>query len=458
MKLWKGRFAKDTNQLVDHFNNSLHFDKKLLPHDIWGSIAHCKMLGKIGVLTEEETQTIIEGLKAVEKEVSGNLDDYNYQYEDVHMMVETLLVEKIGELGKKLHTGRSRNDQVALDIRLYMKDEMNNIGLLLDELLKTLLVLSENSVDMIMPGYTHLQRAQPIRVAFHLMAYFEMFKRDKSRLLDCVKRMDEIPLGSGALAGVSYETDRDFLAEELGFSGICGNAMDAVSDRDFAMEFLSLISILFVHISRFSEEIILWNSSEFKFVVIDDAFCTGSSIMPQKKNPDVAELARGKSGQVFANLIGLLTVMKGLPLAYNKDMQDDKLYIFSSVETTKETLEVFTAMLGATKFNSDKMKTAVKKGFLNATDMADYLVKKGVPFREAHEIVGSMVLYCEKNDKTLEELSLEDYTLFSDKFDESIYQTLDFENCIEAKKSLGSTSKASVEKMIKDGYSEINVK
>jgi len=457
MKLWGGRFKSQSSDLLERFNASIDFDYKLYQEDIKGSIAHGKMLQKIGILTEDETLLIESGLLAIEAKIgaaiaAGDFSGlFDIKHEDIHMNIEAMLVSQIGPLGKKLHTGRSRNDQVAVDFKMYTIVKSKVIMGHIKGLMSLLLELGEAYVDDIMPGYTHLQRAQPIRLSFHLMAYFQMLKRDFGRYADLLERMNEMPLGSGALAGVNYESDRTFLKDALGFKGITENAMDAVSDRDFAIEFNSAGAMLMMHLSRFSEEMIMWSSSEFKFIEISDAFTTGSSIMPQKKNPDAAELVRGKTGRVYGNLMGILTVMKGLPLAYNKDMQEDKESLFDTAETVEMCLTVFTEMLKETTFLTGNMKKAVKAGFLNATDLADYLVLKGIPFRECHEIAGKLVGHCIDKGIALEDLSLEDFTDQCPLIEADIYQTLDIETVIENKKSYGSTSKKSVLKSLENG-------
>lgn len=452
MKLWGGRFDQSTHKLLEKFNASIGFDQKMFQEDIEGSIAHSKMLNRIGVLSEKEMYQICEALYGILTDMEQGLIHFLDENEDIHMGIENLLVERIGAVGKKLHTGRSRNDQVAVDFRLYVLRKAKGISEKVLDLMTQLLEISEKNVDTIMPGYTHLQRAQPIRLGFHLMAYFQMMKRDYSRLQDLMERMDVMPLGSGALAGVNYETDRVYLKEQLGFKHISENAMDAVSDRDFAIEFNSAAAILMMHLSRMAEEWVIWSSSEFKFIEIGDAFTTGSSIMPQKKNPDAAELVRGKTGRVYGNLMGLLTVMKSLPLAYNKDMQEDKESVFDSVETVEMCLDVTTEMLKVTAFLKDNMRAAVNKGFLNATDMADYLVHKGVPFRTSHEVVGKLVKHCVALDTMLEALPLETLKTFDSHFDEGVYEWIDIDHVIEQKKSYGSTAKASVLASIKNGY------
>lgn len=448
MKLWGGRFTKSAANIVDEFNASINFDQKLYKQDIQGSIAHASMLEKVGILTKEENEIIKNGLLKILDEIDEGNFKFSIEFEDIHMNIEKVLTDRIGDLGKKLHTARSRNDQVALDLKLYLKEAIISIIKILENLLGTLVELSEEHIDTFMPGYTHLQCAQPIRFGYHLMAYFQMFKRDKLRLENCLEILDLSPLGSGAMAGVSYETDRHFTAEKLGFKGVTENAMDSVSDRDHVIEFLSDASIVMMHLSRFSEELILWSTSEYKFIDMDDAYSTGSSIMPQKKNPDVAELVRGKTGRVYGNLMALLTVMKGLPLAYNKDMQEDKEPLFDTVDTIEMCLSIFIEMISTMKVNKDIMKKATEKGYMNATDVADYITKKGIGFRTAHEIVGKMVLYCIQNNKNIEDLTMEEYLSFSDVFDELILETVKIESCINSKKSYGSTSYDSVKKMI----------
>jgi argininosuccinate lyase len=451
MKLWGGRFAKNTAAIVDEFNASISFDQKLYKHDIIGSIAHAKMLKKCSIITEEEGKEIINGLKEILEDIEDSKIEFQIAYEDIHMNIEKLLIDRIGEIGKKLHTARSRNDQVAVDIRLYLRDQIDDICEKIKNLLNTLIVLAEEHIDTIMPGYTHLQRAQPITLGYHMMAYFQMFKRDYLRLIDCHKRVNVMPLGAGALAGTTYTTDREFLKEELGFLGICENSLDAVSDRDFVIEFISDASMIMMHLSRFCEELIIFNSAEFNFVEMDDAYSTGSSIMPQKKNPDVAELIRGKTGRVYGNLFNLLTIMKGLPLAYNKDMQEDKPPLFDTVENVSICLEIFGEMIKTMKIKKENMKKATKEGFMNATDVADYLVKKGLAFRSAHEVVGKMVLYCVQYNKTIEDLRLEEFKDFSSVFTEDILEAIKIENCIASKKSQGSPKEQNVEKMILSG-------
>jgi len=431
MKLWAGRFSKPTDKLTDDFNSSISFDARLYKQDILGSIAHAAMLGKQGIISEEDSLLIQSALKDIMQDIKAGKIEFETDAEDIHMNIEKILIERIGDKGKLLHTGRSRNDQVALDIRMYLKEEIIIIKNMLADLCRVLLNLARQHLDTIMPGYTHLQKAQPVTFAHHLMAYFQMLQRDMERLDDCYKRTDVMPLGSGALAGTTFPLDRHFVAEQLGFRDISANSLDAVSDRDFVIELAACLSIMMMHLSRFSEELVLWSSHEFSFIEMDDAYSTGSSIMPQKKNPDVAELVRGKTGRVYGSLISLLTVMKGLPLAYNKDMQEDKEAIFDSVDTVKMCLPVFNRMLASMKVNRDKMREAAKGGFANATDVADYLVGKGIPFRTAHEITGKMVAYCIRNNKALEDLILDEFKSFADVIEEDIYNRISLESCVE---------------------------
>lgn len=448
MKLWGGRFQKNTDKSVDDFNSSIRFDCRMYKQDIRGSMAHARMLGKCGIISEADAELIQKTLAEILDDIEKGLVEFEVDAEDIHMNVEKILISRIGDVGKRLHTGRSRNDQVALDIRMYLKDEINNIRDMLISLEKVLLEKAEDNLDTILPGYTHLQRAQPITFAHHIMAYCQMFKRDIERLEDCFKRTNVMPLGSGALAGTTYPLDRHMVAEELGFAGITENSLDGVSDRDFAIELASCLSIIMMHLSRFSEELILWSSHEFSFIEMDDAYSTGSSIMPQKKNPDVAELVRGKSGRVYGNLMALLTVMKSLPLAYNKDMQEDKEAIFDSVDTVKMCIPVFTRMIATMKIRKENMYKAAQGGFTNATDMADYLVKKGIPFRDAHAIIGKMVLYCINNNKAIEELSLEEFKNFSGIIEEDVYNEICLEKCVSERKLPGGPAKESVMKSI----------
>lgn len=449
MKLWGGRFAKATNEMVDDFNSSIRFDERLYKQDITGSIAHVIMLGKQDIIPIDDSQKIIAALKEILADIEAGNVTFDIEAEDIHMNIEKLLIEKIGDVGKKLHTGRSRNDQVALDIRMYMKEEILTIDKMIKELQEVLLDLAKEHLDTIMPGYTHLQKAQPITFSHHIMAYFEMLKRDRSRLIDTYKRTNVLPLGSGALATTTYPLDREYVAELLDFNSICLNSLDGVSDRDFLIEFLSNMSTLMMHLSRFSEEIILWCSHEFGFIELDDAYSTGSSIMPQKKNPDIPELVRGKTGRVYGSLMSLLTTMKSLPLAYNKDMQEDKEVTFDTIDTVKMCLPIFKDMLKTMKVNKKRMYDGAGGGFTNATDAADYLVKKGVHFRNAHEIIGKLVLYCVNNNKTLEELTLDEYHTISDIFSEDIYEAISLETCVNKRNVIGGPSKEMVEKVIK---------
>ncbi|KKC28907.1 argininosuccinate lyase [Caldanaerobacter subterraneus] len=435
MKLWGGRFKKDLDKLMEDFNSSISFDIRLLKYDIMGSIAHAKGLYKAGVLTEEELNLIEKGLKEILEE--SELKEIP-QDEDVHSYVERLLVEKIGDVGRKLHTGRSRNDQVATDERLYLRDEIDKIKEDLIKLIDTLKEMAETYKETIMPGYTHLQRAQPVTFGHYLLAYVEMFKRDLSRLDDMMKRVNVMPLGSGALAGTTFNIDRYYVASLLGFDDITLNSMDGVSDRDFVIEFLSFASITMMHLSRFCEELILWSTKEFDFIEMDDRFSTGSSMMPQKKNPDAAELIRGKTGRVYGDLITILTVMKGLPLAYNKDMQEDKEALFDGIDTLKMSLKVFTEMIKTIKVKTDNMEKAAKYGYMNATDFADYLVQKGIPFRTAHEIAGKVVLYALERNLAIEDLPLEELKKFSDVIEKDVYEAIDIKNILKKRKTIGS--------------------
>ncbi|MBQ0079047.1 MAG: argininosuccinate lyase [Eubacterium sp.] len=449
-KMWKGRFTKAATQSANEFNASIQFDQRFYAQDIQGSTAHANMLAKQGILTQEEADLITSTLAQIKEDIEAGKIEFTIENEDIHMNIESVLTERIGETGKKLHTARSRNDQVAVDFRLYMRGEIDIITALVEKLLDALYDIAEKNQETIMPGYTHLQRAQPVTLAHYMLAYYQMFSRDVSRLKDCRKRLNNLPLGSGALAGTTYNTDRFFLAQQLDFDGICPNSIDAVSDRDFALEFLSDASILMMHLSRFCEELIIWNSTEFGFVDMDDAFSTGSSIMPQKKNPDMAELIRGKTGRVYGDMITLFTLMKSLPLAYNKDMQEDKPPVFDAVDTLKASIGIFTEMITTITFNKDTMRSAVKNGFMNATDAADYLVRKGIPFRDCHEIIGKIVLYCVNNRTAIEDIPLETLKEFSDKFEDDIYENITAEACINAKKSTGSTSFASVKEQLEN--------
>lgn len=448
MKLWGGRFTKETNQLVHNFNSSISFDQKFFKQDIEGSIAHVTMLAKQGILTATEKEIIINGLSIIKEDILKGTLIIDDTAEDIHSFVEANLIERVGDAGKKLHTGRSRNDQVALDMKLYTRDEVTLMNELLRELLSALLKIMKSNIGTYMPGFTHLQKAQPITLAHHMGAYFEMFKRDCSRLEDIYKRMNYCPLGSGALAGTTYPLDRNYTAELLGFDGPTLNSMDSVSDRDYLIEFLSSLSIIMMHLSRFCEEIIIWNTNEYQFVEIDDAYSTGSSIMPQKKNPDIAELVRGKTGRVYGSLVSLLTTMKGLPLAYNKDMQEDKELTFDAIDTVKGCLALFTGMLTTIKFNKPAMAASAKKGFTNATDAADYLVNHGIPFRDAHGIVGQLVLICINKGILLGELTLEEYKAISSVFEADIYDAISLETCVGKRNTIGAPGKAAMEQVI----------
>lgn len=444
-QLWGGRFTKQTDQLVFDFNASITFDKRLFHEDVTGSIVHATMLAKQGILTEEERKSIVEGLTGILEDVDDGTLAIDETQEDIHSFVEATLIDRIGDAGKKLHTGRSRNDQVALDMRLYTRARVAEIDGLLKKLLEAILDTMENNLDTYMPGFTHLQKAQPITLAHHYGAYFEMFKRDRQRLSDIYKRMNYCPLGAGALAGTTYPLDREYTARLLHFEGPTLNSMDSVADRDYLIEFLSALSTIMMHLSRFSEEIIIWNSNEYQFVELDDAYSTGSSIMPQKKNPDIAELVRGKTGRVYGALMALLTTMKGLPLAYNKDMQEDKEMAFDAMDTAADCITLFTGMIQTMKFRKDRMAKSAMNGFTNATDAADYLVGKGVPFRDAHGIIGRLVLYCIEKDTSIDALSLEELRSISDKFDEDIYDAISLKTCVEKRLTIGAPG----EKMMK---------
>ena len=447
-QLWGGRFTKETDQLVYNFNASITFDQKFYKQDIEGSIAHVCMLGKQGILTKEEMQSIVKTLNEIKEEVESGKLEISTEYEDIHSFVEATLIDRLGDTGKKLHTGRSRNDQVALDMRLYTRLEVLYTDGLLEELLNNLIKIMEENTETIMPGFTHLQKAQPITLAHHMGAYFEMFKRDRQRLHDIFKRMNYCPLGSGALAGTTYPLDREYTAELMGFYGPTLNSMDGVSDRDYLIEYLAALSTIMMHLSRFSEEIIIWNSNEYQFVEIDDAYSTGSSIMPQKKNPDIAELVRGKTGRVYGALMSLLTTMKGIPLAYNKDMQEDKELAFDAMDTAKGCIALFNGMLATMKFNKEVMEKSSKNGFTNATDAADYLVNHGVPFRDAHGIVGQIVLYCIDKSIAIDDMSLEELKAISPVFEEDIYDAISMETCVNKRLTIGAPGKEAMEKVI----------
>ena len=448
MKLWAGRFQKETDTLVNDFNSSITFDARMYKEDITGSMAHAAMLGKQGIIEAHEAEKIIEGLKVILADIEAGQVEFSMENEDIHMNIETMLTQRIGDTGKRLHTARSRNDQVAVDFRLYVKGEIPKIIGMVLELEKVLVKKAEANLETVMPGYTHLQRAQPTTFGHYMMAYANMLRRDVTRLEDCLKRMDECPLGAGALATSTYPVDRFQTAAALGFQKPTDNSMDSVSDRDFAIEFLSACSILMMHLSRFSEEIILWCSWEFKYVELDDAYSTGSSIMPQKKNPDVAELVRGKTGRVYGSLITLLTVMKGLPLAYNKDMQEDKECVFDAIDTVELCVPVFAAMLDTLTVLPRNMRNAASGGFINATDCADYLVKKGMPFREAYMIVGRLVNMCIKAGETLDTLPLKDFRSISNLFDADVYQALELKTCVNGRTVYGGPASDSVKQQI----------
>lgn len=447
-QLWGGRFTKETDELVYQFNASISFDRRLLQQDIEGSIAHVTMLAKQQILTEEEKEQIIGGLTGIREDAEAGKLPVTAEYEDVHSFVEANLIARIGEAGKKLHTGRSRNDQVALDMRLYVREQVSETDALLKELMETLLSVMEENLDTYMPGFTHLQKAQPTTLAHYVGAYFEMFKRDRQRMKDIYRRMNFCPLGSGALAGTTYPLDREYTAELLGFEGPTLNSMDSVSDRDYVIEYLSALSMVMMHLSRFSEEIILWNSNEYRFVEIDDAYSTGSSIMPQKKNPDIAELVRGKTGRVYGALMSLLTTMKGLPLAYNKDMQEDKEPAFDAIDTANGCLRLFEGMVRTMRFHKGVMAKSAMNGFTNATDAADYLVVKGVPFRDAHGIIGRLVLYCIEKEKSIEECSLDELKNISPVFEEDIYEAVSLKTCVEKRLTIGAPGQEAMKRVI----------
>lgn len=447
-QLWGGRFTKETDQLVYNFNASITFDQKFYRQDIEGSMAHVCMLEKQGILTAQEKADILKTLKEILSEVESGKLEISTKYEDIHSFVEANLIDRLGDTGKKLHTGRSRNDQVALDMRLYTRKELLETDELLKELLETILKIMEENLDTIMPGFTHLQKAQPITLAHHMAAYFEMFGRDRQRMHDIYERMNYCPLGSGALAGTTYPLDREYTAELLGFYGPTLNSMDGVSDRDYLIEFLSALSTIMMHLSRFSEEIIIWNSNEYQFVEIDDAYSTGSSIMPQKKNPDIAELVRGKAGRVYGALMSILTVMKGIPLAYDKDMQEDKELTFDAIDTVKGSLALFTGMISTMTFNKNRMEDSAKNGFTNATDAADYLVNHGVPFRDAHGIVGQLVLMCIEKNCALDDLSLEEFKSISPVFEEDVYEAISMKTCVQKRVTIGAPGPDAMKQVI----------
>lgn len=448
MKLWGGRFTKETNQLVHNFNASLSFDQTFFEEDIEGSMAHVKMLAKQNILTEEEKEAILSGLKGICEDLTSGRLTFDGEHEDIHSFIEAHLIERIGDAGKKLHTGRSRNDQVALDMKLYTRKEVKKMDDLLKNLLKSLLKIMKEHIHTIMPGFTHLQKAQPITLAHHMGAYFEMFKRDRSRLHDLYERMNYCPLGSGALAGTTYPLDREYTSSLLHFYGPTLNSMDSVSDRDYLIDFTSAMSIIMMHLSRFCEEIIIWNTNEYQFIEIDDSYSTGSSIMPQKKNPDIAELVRGKTGRVYGSLISLLTTMKGLSLAYNKDMQEDKEFVFDAIDTTEGCIALFNGMLDTLTFRKDVMRKSAEGGFTNATDAADYLVNHGVPFRDAHGIIGQLVLICIKKNCSLDELPLEEYKKISPVFEQDIYDAISMETCVSKRNTIGAPGPEAMETVI----------
>jgi argininosuccinate lyase len=447
-QLWGGRFTKQENELVNAFNASIGFDKRLYREDIEGSVAHAKMLGRQGILTADETTAIVNGLQQILHDVEDGTLEITDEYEDIHSFVEAVLTERIGEAGKKLHTGRSRNDQVALDMKLYTRRMIDETDADLKTLLQTILAIMQDNTETYMPGFTHLQKAQPVTLAHYMGAYFEMFRRDRGRLSDCRARLNECPLGAGALAGTTYPLDRCFTAAELGFDGPTRNSMDSVSDRDYLIEFLSALAMIMMHLSRFSEEIILWNSNEYRFVEIDDAYSTGSSIMPQKKNPDIAELVRGKTGRVYGALMSMLTTMKGLPLAYDKDMQEDKEVSFDAIDTAGMCLKLFNGMLSTISFRRDVMEKSAMNGFTNATDAADYLVGKGIPFRDAHGIIGKMVLYCIDRNKSIGDLTIEEFRQFSPAFDKDVYDAVSLKTCVDRRLTTGAPGAEAMKKII----------
>lgn len=448
MKLWGGRFTKETNELVHNFNASISFDQKFYKQDIKGSIAHVTMLAAQGILSNEDKETIVNGLESILNDIENGSLEIASDAEDIHSFVEQTLIERVGEAGKRLHTGRSRNDQVALDMKLYTRDEITEINALLKVLMSSILKIMEENTETFMPGFTHLQKAQPITLAHHFGAYFEMFKRDRQRLFDIYDRMNYCPLGSGALAGTTYPLDRELTANLLYFYGPTLNSMDSVSDRDYLIELLSALSTIMMHLSRFCEEIIIWNSNEYRFVEIDDSYSTGSSIMPQKKNPDIAELIRGKTGRVYGALISILTTMKGIPLAYNKDMQEDKELSFDAIDTVKGCISLFTGMIDTMKFNNQVMQSSAKNGFTNATDAADYLVNHGVPFRDAHGIVGQLVLYCIDKNIALDDMTLDEFKAINPVFEEDIYDAISLKTCVEKRVTIGAPGKEAMDKVI----------
>ena len=457
MKLWGGRFTKDTNELVDRFNASITFDQRFWREDIEGSIAHVAMLAKQEIITEEEKTVITDALNQIKTEIADGTLVISDDNEDIHSFVEATLISRIGEPGKKLHTGRSRNDQVALDMKLYIRNEITELDSLLKHLLVTIHDIMKDNTETYMPGFTHLQKAQPVTLAHHLGAYFEMFKRDRSRLSDTYKRMNICPLGAGALAGTTYPLDREYTASLLSFDGATNNSMDSVSDRDYLVELLNDMSLIMMHLSRFSEEIILWNSNEYQFVDIDDAYSTGSSIMPQKKNPDIAELVRGKTGRVYGALMSMLTTLKGIPLAYNKDMQEDKELTFDAIDTVKGCISLFDGMLATIKFNKTRMEDSAKNGFTNATDAADYLVNHGVPFRDAHGIVGRLVLYCVDKNIALYDMTIEEFKAISPVFENDIYEAIAMKTCVEKRNTKGAPGRDAMKHIIAENESYLSI-
>ncbi len=455
-QLWGGRFTGSINELAWNFNASITFDKRFLEVDVRGSKAHASMLAKQGIITQEEKDKIIEGLDSILADVKDGKLEITTKYEDIHSFLEANLIERIGDAGKKVHTGRSRNDQVALDMRLYARDEVEHMSELLKNMLRTLDALMKENLETYMPGFTHLQKAQPLTLSHHLGAYFEMFKRDFLRMKDIYERMNYCPLGAGALAGTTYPLDREYTSQLLDFYGPTLNSMDSVSDRDYLIEFMSALSTIMMHLSRFSEEVIIWNSNEYQFIIIDDAYSTGSSIMPQKKNPDIAELVRGKTGRVYGDLLSLLTTMKGIPLAYNKDMQEDKEAFFDAVDNTSNCLALFTDMIATVKFNKDAMMKSAMMGFTNATDAADYLVNKGMPFRDAHSVIGRLVLYCIDKKCAIDDLSLDELKKFSDKFDKDVYDAISLKTCVEKRLTIGAPSPEAMKIVLKKNEEFLN--
>ena len=443
-KLWGGRFTQPTDKFVEEFTASIDFDQRMYRYDIQGSIAHATMLGRQNIITEQEAEQICAGLSEILDEIEAGQFEFSLALEDIHMNIEARLIEKIGSVGGKLHTGRSRNDQVALDIRLYLRDEIDSIAVWLEQLQRALVQQAQDNLDTVMPGFTHLQTAQPVLFAHHMLAYYQMFSRDAGRLADCRVRMNQLPLGAGALAGTTFPIDREWVAETLGFDGVTRNSLDTVSDRDFAIEFCAFAATLMMHLSRLSEELVLWSSAEFDFIELSDAFCTGSSIMPQKKNPDVPELVRGKSGRVYGNLVSLLTLMKSLPLAYNKDMQEDKEPLFDTIDTVKGSLKIFADMIAEMTVKADNLRHAAAHGFSTATDVADYCVTKGIPFRDAHEIVGKTVRYCIENGKSIDELTVEEFQQFSPAIEDDIHDFVTLEASVNARSATGGTARSAV--------------